>query len=104
MRVAPGPTEAEPELALVPIEAARELSAKMLRRKLSGELKLDPDEIGIFFITPCTAIMNSVLAPVGLEQSYLDGAISISELYGPLLKAIKAGEIDLAAALNGATP
>lgn len=76
---------------VVPIEAARELTGKLLRRKLSTELKLEPREIGIFFITPCTAIMNSILNPVGLEQSYLDGAISISELYGPLLKAIKEG-------------
>jgi iron only hydrogenase large subunit-like protein len=74
---------------LIPIEVARELSAKMLRRKLSTELKLQPEEIGIFFITPCTAIMNSVINPVGLEQSYLDGAVSITELYGPLLKALK---------------
>lgn len=75
---------------LIPIEVARELAAKLLRRKLSAELHLEPDEIGIFFITPCSAIMNSILRPVGQDQSYLDGAFSIAELYGPLLKAIKA--------------
>jgi iron only hydrogenase large subunit-like protein len=74
---------------LVPIEVGRELAAKWLRPKLAAELHLDPKEIGIFFITPCTAIMNSILSPVGMEQSYLDGAFSISELFGPLLKAIK---------------
>ncbi len=76
---------------LIPIETARELAAKWLRRKLSAELALDPPDIGIFFITPCTAIMNSILSPVGLEQSYLDGALAISDIYGPLLKAIKQG-------------
>jgi len=76
---------------LIPVETARELSAKVLRRKLSAEHKCDPGEIGIFFITPCTAIMSSVVNPVGLEQSHLDGAFSIAELYGPLLKAIKQG-------------
>jgi iron only hydrogenase large subunit-like protein len=76
---------------LVPLETARELTAKLLRRKLSAELSLEPRDIGIFFITPCTAIMNSVVNPVGLEQSYIDGALSIAEIYGPLLKAIKAG-------------
>jgi iron only hydrogenase large subunit-like protein len=76
---------------LAPIETARELTAKLLRRKLSSELGLEPPDIGIFFITPCSAIMNSVLNPVGLEQSYLDGAISIAEIYAPLLKAIKEG-------------
>ena len=38
--------------------------------------------------------MNSIQAPVGLDESYFDGAFAISELYGPLLKAIKAGGRD----------
>ena len=67
---------------LVPVETARELAAKLLRRKLSAELKLAPEEIGLFFITPCSAIMNSIVDPVGLAESYLDGAFSIAELYG----------------------
>ncbi|MDM7916172.1 MAG: [Fe-Fe] hydrogenase large subunit C-terminal domain-containing protein [Candidatus Eisenbacteria bacterium] len=75
---------------LVPIESARELAAKMLRRKLSLSLHLDPKEIGIFFITPCSAVMNSIMDPVGLEQSHLDGAFSIAELYADLRRAIDA--------------
>ena len=74
---------------LVPIETARELAAKLLRRKLSYELGLKPEEIGLFFITPCSAIVNSIHNPVGLDESYLDGAFAISELFGPLLEGIK---------------
>ena len=74
---------------LLPIESARELAAKLLRRKLANELGLAPREIGLFFITPCSAIVNSIHHPVGLEESYLDGAFAISELYGQLLHAIK---------------
>ncbi len=76
---------------LIPIETARELAAKLLKRKLSAEKRLDPKEIGIFFITPCSAIVNSIERPVGLEESYLDGAFAISEVYGPLVQAIKEG-------------
>ncbi len=76
---------------LIPIETPRELAAKLLRRRLAAELKLAPEEIGIFFITQCTAIMNSILAPVGLERSYFDGAFGINELYGPILKALAQG-------------
>ncbi len=77
---------------LVPIETARELAAKLLRRRLAAEMGLDPKEIGIFFITPCSAIMRSIMSPLGLEQSYLDGAFSIAELYGPIRQAIKSAE------------
>ncbi len=75
---------------LVPIETPRELAAKLRKRRLSIELGLQPHDIGVFFITPCSAIMQSIHNPVGLEASYIDGAFSIIELFGPLLKAIKA--------------
>lgn len=74
---------------LVPIETPRELAAKLRRRRVAADHGLDPKDIGVFFITPCTAIIHSIVAPVGLEASHLDGAFSIAELYGPLLKAMK---------------
>lgn len=75
---------------LLPIETARELAAKLLRRRLVAEKGLAPGDIGIFFITPCSATLHSIHHPEGLEESYLDGAFSIAELYGPMLKALKA--------------
>jgi Na+-translocating ferredoxin:NAD+ oxidoreductase RNF subunit RnfB len=74
---------------LLPFETPRELAAKMRRRRLASELGLAADEIGIFFITPCTAIMNSIVNPVGLEASNMDGAFSIAELFGPLQKTLR---------------
>jgi len=76
---------------LLPIETARELAAKLLRRRLAAEKGLLPGEIGIFFVTPCSAILQSIHHPEALEASYLDGAFSIAELYAPLLKLIRAG-------------
>jgi len=76
---------------LLPIETARELAAKLLRRRLAAEKGLAPGDIGIFFITPCSAILQSIRHPEALEASYLDGAFSIAEVYGPLLKAVRAG-------------
>jgi Na+-translocating ferredoxin:NAD+ oxidoreductase RNF subunit RnfB len=75
---------------LLPIETARELAAKLLRRRLVAEKGLAPGDIGIFFITPCSAMLQSIHHPEALEASYLDGAFSIAEFYGPLLRAIKA--------------
>ncbi|MBI5533495.1 MAG: ferredoxin [Deltaproteobacteria bacterium] len=80
---------------LVPIEIPRELGARIMRKKVSVELGLKPEEIGIFFITPCSAIMRSINDPVGQEASYIDGAFSILELYGPLLKALKSTAHDV---------
>lgn len=73
---------------LVPIRAPRELTAKLARRRAAQERGLRQEEIGVFYTTPCTAIMESILSPVGIDESYLDGAFSIAELYGPIRKAI----------------
>jgi iron only hydrogenase large subunit-like protein len=76
---------------LVPVHTPRELAAKMARRKFAAALGMPHDEIGIFYITPCSAMMQSIVAPVGLEESNFDGAFSIAELYGPMLHALKSG-------------
>lgn len=77
---------------LLPIEPARELAAKLVRRRIVAERGLAPGDVGVFFVTPCAAILHSIHHPVGLGASYFDGAFSIAELYGPLLKALKARE------------
>ncbi len=74
---------------LIGVETPREIAAKLLRKKLSAELGIGNHEIGIFYITPCSAIVQSIEKPVGLVQSYIDGAFSIAELYPSLLEAIK---------------
>jgi len=74
---------------LVPIETPRELAAKLRRRRIAAERGLDPSEIGMFLITPCTALSHSIVAPMGLEASHLDGVFSIAEMYGPILKSMR---------------
>ncbi len=80
-----------PELIdhIIPIESPRELAAKLLRKKISNEMDLEPDEVGIIHITSCPAKMVSINHPIGLSKSYLDGAISIREIYGRLREAIQ---------------
>ncbi len=74
---------------LIPVHTPRELAAKVARRKYAAALGMSPDEIGIFYITPCSAMMQSIVAPVGLTESNFDGAFSIAEMYGPMLRALK---------------
>ena len=73
------------------IESPRELTAKLARREAVVATGLAPDAIGVFYVTPCSAIMRSIMNPIGQQASYFDGAFSVAELYGPMLRAIKAG-------------
>jgi len=74
---------------LIPIELPREVAARELKKKKSRQLGINESEIGIFYLTPCPAKMISIKQPAEKGRSYLDGAISISDIYGPLLSALE---------------
>jgi len=79
-----------PELIdnLIPLEAPVEVAARLARNAVSREHDLAPEEIGVWFLTPCPAKMTAVRQPLGAEKSGVTGAIGISQVYGELLKII----------------
>lgn len=66
---------------IIPIEPPREIAAKILRATLPGVLNLKPEEIALIHITPCPAKIVSINHPATMAKSYLDGAISILDIY-----------------------
>ncbi len=74
---------------LVPIEPPREMAAKNLREEISRREGIQPGKIGIIHITPCAAKMVSINYPASMEKSYLDGAISIREIYNSVMMKLK---------------
>ena len=74
---------------LIPIDTPRELAAKLQRRRLAAEHGIHPSQIGLFYISPCTALVDAIANPLGRQASHLDGAFSIAEVFGPLLRSIK---------------
>ena len=79
---------------IVPIEPPREIAAKILRANLPRLLKVPAADIGIIHITPCPAKMVSINYPASMERSWLDGAVSIRDVHGPVLKAMRQSRKD----------
>ncbi|MFA9453788.1 MAG: [Fe-Fe] hydrogenase large subunit C-terminal domain-containing protein [Candidatus Aminicenantaceae bacterium] len=79
---------------ILPIDTPRELAARELKAKKAKSLGLKEKEIGTFYLTPCPAKMISIRQPAEKGRSSLDGAISISNIYGPLLSALEGVEKD----------
>ena len=96
---------------IVPLRQPMEVAAAMARKDYAARHGLKPEEIGLFFITPCPAKMTAIRSPLGHEHSNLNGAISIRDVYKamqPLLSAHKHSATESAAtplgigwALNG---
>ena len=74
---------------IIPIKHPKSLAAREIKEKKARELGLRPDEIGTFYITPCPVKMIAIKQPPCREECYLDGAISIADIYGPLLSALE---------------
>jgi Na+-translocating ferredoxin:NAD+ oxidoreductase RNF subunit RnfB len=74
---------------VVPIEMPREIAAQRVRGEVVRRTGVKPEEIGVFAISPCAALMVSICDPVGVSKSTLDGAIAIRDIYKDLSQAVK---------------
>ncbi|HEX7321086.1 MAG TPA: [Fe-Fe] hydrogenase large subunit C-terminal domain-containing protein [bacterium] len=74
---------------IVPIEPPREIAAKNLRAEISKKLDIPDNEIGIIHITSCPAKMVSINQPESMSKSYLNGAVSIRDIFNQIMMKIK---------------
>ncbi|MBC8157508.1 4Fe-4S binding protein, partial [Armatimonadetes bacterium] len=84
---------------VVKIKSPMEISAKMAREFAIKKTGLNPEEIGVFFISPCTAKVTCVKAPYEAAVSHVSAVISMKTIYKPLYNAIssyKESGVDLA--------
>jgi iron only hydrogenase large subunit-like protein len=79
-----------PELIdnIVDVESPMEIAAQLAKNEFCEKYGVNPEEVGVFFITPCAAKMTSIRNPVGRKESSVDGAISILDVYGLLYNQI----------------
>jgi len=77
---------------IIPINTPREIASRDIKKKKSKQYGLKEKEIGAFYLTPCPVKMISIKQPAEKGKSHLDGAISISDIYGPLLSAMESVE------------
>ena len=80
-----------PELCdnVMPLLAPMEVAAKMVRREIMEMTGAAADEIGVFFITPCPAKVTEINSPNHADESAVNGAIAISQLYPALTHAME---------------
>jgi len=83
-----------PELIeyLCPVDAPVEIAARMAREAAIRATGLEPEAIGVWFITPCPAKMTAILEPIGVGKSELTGTISMMSVFGELLKVVSTAE------------
>jgi len=66
-----------------------ELAAIAARAKAVKETGLSPNEIGVFFISPCPAKITASKYRIGYDGVVIDGVFSMSEFFVKLLPAVE---------------
>lgn len=74
---------------LLKVESPMEVAAKIARQTIIREKGIKPDDIGLFFISPCAAKVTSVKAPYEKKVSYVNGVLSIKDIHIKLLEKMK---------------
>ncbi len=68
-----------------PMEAA----AKLAREEAREKTGLSPEEIGVFFITPCPAKVSAIKAPITVHKSNVSGAITSKDAFAKIMPIIE---------------
>lgn len=72
---------------IIPVKAPHDLAAFYAIEELKKE-GANRNEIGIFYVSPCSAKMAAVKRPLGEKESIVDGLINMNELYNQIMKVI----------------
>lgn len=72
-----------PSLAenIIPLTSPMECAAQMAREEARQKTGLADEEIGVFFISPCTAKITAVKQPLAINSSAVSGVIPIKDIY-----------------------
>lgn len=73
---------------LLPVIAPFEAAAMAARTEAMEKTGLSPDDIGVFFISPCTAKATTLSNPLGVKSSPVSGVLSIGAVYLKLAPAM----------------
>lgn len=85
---------------ILPLIPPVEEAARLAKLKACEKTGLPLSDIGAFFISPCPAKITAIKQPLGLEKSYIDGAVAINDIYPVLLKQMEKTESDDLKALH----
>lgn len=77
---------------LSPLLSPAEIAARLARDEAVKKYGVTPEEVGVFFISPCSAYVASLKA--GTAKQHVDGVLSQSEVYFHLLPVMGKAETE----------
>lgn len=79
----------------VPHDLAAAFAIETLRKK-----GIKREEIGLFYVSPCSAKMAAVKRPLGEKESVVDGLINMKDFYNRIMQVISKDQVEGTSALR----
>lgn len=81
-----------PELVelISPLDVPREVTAREIKTQFPVKLGLNPEDIGVVYISPCPAKIVSIRQPAEKAKSWFDAGIRVRDVYSLLLPHVVA--------------
>ncbi len=73
---------------IISLRSPMELSAEAARKEAAEKTGLNPEEIGVFFISPCAAKATAVKDGVTVHKTHVSGVIAMKDVYLKLAQRI----------------
>ncbi|WP_167605341.1 [Fe-Fe] hydrogenase large subunit C-terminal domain-containing protein [Maribellus sediminis] len=73
----------------VPHDLAAAFAIETLRKK-----GIEREEIGLFYVSPCSAKMAAVKRPLGEKESVVDGLINMKDFYNRIMQVISKDQVE----------
>lgn len=79
-----------PELIkqLVPVLSPAEAAAIYVKQQTVIKLGIAPEQVGVWFISPCPSKETNIKQSVDVEDTQLTGSFNIKDIYGKILKCL----------------
>lgn len=74
---------------LLPLMTPAEMAARQARMRAVERTGYDPEQIGIFFLSPCPSKVTAANSPIGHEKSEIDCVLAIKDIYPALVESMK---------------
>jgi iron only hydrogenase large subunit-like protein len=73
---------------IIRLKPPLDISANFIKKELTNK-GIPPEEIGIFYVTPCAAKIAAIKDPVGETSSAITGVINMDFLYNKVYRLVK---------------
>ncbi len=74
---------------IITVESPMEVAARIVKTRTMKKFGFNFDEIGVFYLAQCPAKVTSIKRPIGIQNSYVNGALSVKSIYGDIVKNAK---------------